>query len=296
MAELVIQSIVVGSIYTLVALAFDIVFAGSRVINFAQGDIVAAGGVLLAVLTVAHGWPFGVAAIASACIVTAVSFAIVYVLVLPTLPGVLNRTVNEQAQLRWVLTTVGASVTMEAVGNLLMPSGTTAVSSPVSGSFGLLGARVPWYDVVVVVVAAALVLGTHVVMTTTQPGRRMRAVARDRYGAEVIGIKTRNFIVALFTVAGLLGALAGVLIAPITQADANSGFTLGLAGFAAATVGGLGDIRGAAIGGLCVGFAELFGARYVNSQLESVFPLLVLIVVLMVRPRGLLQSSFVERV
>lgn len=296
MAELIIQAIVIGSIYTLVAMAFDLVFAGSRVINFAQGDLVAAGGVLLAVLTVSHGMPFGMALVIGALVVTAVSMAIVYLLVLPTLAGVLDRAVNEQNQLRWVLTTIGASVTIEALSNRIMPNGTLAVRPVVSGAFGLFGARVPWYDLLVVVLSLLAVVGTYLFIATTQAGRRMRAVAGDRYGAEVIGVPTKAFVVGIFTVAGLFSALAGILVAPITQANANSGFTLGLAGFAAATVGGLGDLRGAVLGGMAVGFAELFGTRYVNSELESVFPLLVLVVVLMVRPRGILQSAFVERV
>lgn len=296
MAELIIQSVVIGSIYTLLAMAFNLVFAGSRVINFAQGDIVAAGGVLLAVLTVSHGVPFGAAVVLSALIVTAVAVLVVCFLVLPTLPGILDRTVNEQSQLRWVLTTIGASVTIEALSNRIMPNGTLAVRPVLHGSFPLLGARVPWYDLLVVVVSLAAVLGTYLYIAMTQSGRRMRAVAGDRYGAEVIGVPTRNFIVGIFAVAGLFSGLAGILVAPITQANANAGFTLGLAGFAAATVGGLGDLRGAALGGMIVGFAELFGTRYINSELESVFPLLVLVVVLMVRPRGILQSSFVERV
>ena len=296
MTELVIQAVVIGSIYTLVAMAFNLVFAGSRVINFAQGDLVASGGVLLAVLTVSHGVPFGAALLVGALVVTAVALAVVYLLVLPTLPGVLDRAVNEQNQLRWVLTTIGASVTIEALSNRIMPNGTLAVRPAVSGSFGLLGAQVPWYDLIVVVLSLLAVGATYLFIATTQSGRRMRAVAGDRYGAEVIGVPTRTFIVGIFTVAGLFSALAGILVAPITQANANAGFTLGLAGFAAATVGGLGDLRGAVLGGMIVGFAELFGTRYINSELESVFPLLVLVVVLMVRPRGILQSAFVERV
>jgi branched-chain amino acid transport system permease protein len=134
------------------------------------------------------------------------------------------------------------------------------------------------------------------VLAKTQWGRRLRAVASDRYGAEILGIPSRRFIVVIFVIAGLFSAVAGILIAPITQANATTGFTLGLSGFAAATVGGLGELRGSVIGGMIIGFAELFGTRFINSQLESVYPLLVLIIVLMVRPRGILQSSFVERV
>jgi branched-chain amino acid transport system permease protein len=232
----------------------------------------------------------------SCLVVTALAFVIVLLLVLPTLPGVLDRTHNEQGQLRWVLTTLGASVTISAIGNSITPTGAIAVQPVISGSFTLLGANVPYYDVVVVGVMVLVVAASDLVIAKTQVGRQLRAVASDRYGAEVIGIPSRRFIVAIFVVAGLFSALAGILIAPITQADATTGFSLGIAGFAAATAGGLGEIRGSVIGGLIVGFAELFGTRFLNSQLESVYPLLVLIIVLMVRPRGILQSAFVERV
>lgn len=296
MAELIIRSILIGSIYALLAMAFNLVFAGARVINFAQGDLVAAAGMVLATATVSHGLPYGVGVVLACVIVSGIGLVIVGALVLPTLPGVLDRTVNEQAQLRWVLTTIGASVTIEAVANIVNPSGPVQVAPPLSGSFDLAGANVPWYDVLVVGVSVTLIAGVYVVVNVTDFGRRLRAVAGDRYGAEVVGIPARQFFVVLFCGAGLLSAVAGALIVPVTQADANSGFALGIAGFAAATIGGLGDLRGSLLGGLLIGFAELFGGRYINSQLESIYPLMLLLVVLMVRPRGLLQSAFVERV
>jgi branched-subunit amino acid ABC-type transport system permease component len=296
MTELIVQAILLGSVYSLVAMAFNLIFAGSRVVNFAQGDLVASSGVVFAVLSVTRGLPFGLAVVIACLIVSAVALVIVLVLVLPTLPGVLDRAVNEQSQLRWVLTTLGASVVISAIGSIITPSGAIAVQPFISGSFGFLGADVPFYDVFVIAVTAVVVAASSIALAKTQWGRRLRAVASDRYGAEVIGIPSRRFIAVIFVIAGIFSAIAGILIAPVTQANATTGFTLGLAGFAAATVGGLGDLRGSAIGGMVIGFAELFGTRYVNSQLETVYPLLVLIVVLMVRPRGILQSSFVERV
>jgi branched-chain amino acid transport system permease protein len=296
MTELLVQAVLLGSIYSLVAMAFNLIFAGSRVVNFAQGDLVASSGVIFAVLTVTQGLPFGLAILISCIVVSAIALAIVYLLVLPTLPGVLDRSVNEQSQLRWVLTTLGASVVISAIGNIITPSGAIAVAPIVSGSFGFFGANVPFYDLVVVGLTAVVIVGSYLVLAKTQMGRRLRAVASDRYGAEVIGIPSRRFIIVIFVVAGLFSAFAGVLIAPVTQANANTGFMLGIAGFSAATVGGLGEIRGSVIGGMIVGFAELLGTRFLNSQLESVYPLLVLVIVLMVRPRGILQSAFVERV
>ncbi len=296
MTELVVQAILLGSIYTLLAMSFNFVFAGSRVVNFAQGDLVASAGVVFAVVTVTHSVPVWWGVAIAIAVVGLLALIIVGVLVLPTLPGVLDRTQNEQSNLRWVLTTLGASVVISALGSLIAPSGAIAVRPFVRGSFPLLGANVPNYDVVVVVITVVVVAGSYLVLARTQIGRQLRAVASDRYGAEVVGIPSRRFIIAIFVIAGLFSALAGLLIAPITQANANTGFTLGLAGFAAATVGGLGDMRGSAIGGLIVGFAEIFGTRFINSQLDSVYPLLLLIIVLMVRPRGILSSSFVERV
>ncbi len=296
MTELIVQAILLGSVYTLLAMAYNFVFAGSKVVNFAQGDLVAAGGVIFAVLTVMQGLPTWIAAIAAIVIVGALALVIVGALVLPTLPGVLDRTQNEQASFRWVLTTLGASVVIAAIGNIVAPNGAIAVHPFWAGSFPLFGARVPFHDLIVVGVTVVVVAGSQLVLANTQIGRQLRAVASDRYGAEVVGIPSRRFIIVIFVVAGLFSALAGLLIAPVTQANANTGFTLGLAGFAAATVGGLGEMRGSAIGGLIVGFAEIFGTRFISSQLGTVYPLLLLIVVLMVRPRGIMSSSFVERV
>jgi branched-subunit amino acid ABC-type transport system permease component len=296
MTELIVQGILLASIYTLLAMAFNFVFAGSRVVNFAQGDLVAGSGVIFAVLTVLHGVPVWLGAIIAIVAVGLVALVVVTVLVLPTLPGVLDRTQNEGANLRWVLTTLGASVVISAIGNIIAPNGAIAVKPLIAGSFPLLDAQVPFHDVVVVAVTVVVVVASYIVLARTQVGRQLRAIPIAGYGAEVVGIPSRRFIIAIFVIAGLFSALAGLLIAPVTQANANTGFTLGLAGFAAATVGGLGEMRGSVIGGLVVGFAEIFGTRYINSQLGSVYPLLLLIVVLMVRPRGILSSSFVERV
>jgi len=296
LGDLIVQVVVIGCVYAMIAVAFDLVFASSRVVNFAQGDFVAGAGLIAAILAVTHGVPFGIAALAAGVLIALVGMVTVSALILPVLPGITQRSVSDLNEMRWVLTTIGVSVTLEAIGGMLTPQGAIGVKPLINGGVNVAGIHVPLYDIAIVVVAVAMIAGLHMLLRHTIVGQMLRAVAADRYGSAAVGIPVRRVIVATFVGAAALSALAGVLIVPFTQGSASGGFALGLAGFAAATVGGLGDMRGALAGGMVVAAAELMGARFVNSQMESVFPLLVMMLILVFRPQGIFQSGAVERV
>lgn len=296
LGDLIVQIIVIGCIYMMIAAAFDLVFASSRVVNFAQGDFVTGGGLVVAILAVVHGLPFGVAAVVAGVVVAAIGMVTVSVLILPVLPGVTQRSVSDLNEMRWVLTTIGVSISIEAIGGMLTPQGAIGVKPLLAGAVSVAGVQVPLYDGLIVGISLALMLALHVLLRRTIVGQTLRAVAIDRYGAAAIGIPVNRVVTLTFVGAALLSALAGVLIVPFTQGNASGGFALGLAGFAAATVGGLGDMRGALSGGLIVAAAELMGARFINSQMEGVFPLLVMMAILVFRPQGLFQSRSVDRV
>jgi branched-chain amino acid transport system permease protein len=291
-----IQTIVVGCIYSLVALAYNLLFAGARVVNLAQGDLVAYGGFLFAFSISKWHFSSPLAFAFSIAVVTLAGVAIAVLLVLPVLPPVIRRWVSEADNMRWVISTLGASVVLEALGTFIAPGGPIGGHSWLVGATKIDGLLVPYFDFVVVAITAFLGLAMYVLFARTQMGRILRALSSDRYLVAVLGWRVNRLVVYVFAISAGLSALAGMLIAPLSSANPESGFLLGVNGFAAAVLGGFGDMRGALLGGLLVAGSQLYGSTYINSELYDVFPMVLLIAVLLFRPGGILQSPLAERI
>jgi branched-chain amino acid transport system permease protein len=291
-----IQTIVLGCIYSLVALAYNLLFASARVVNLAQGDLVAYGGFIFALAISSWHLASPLAFLLSIAVVTLAGVAIALLLVLPVLPPVIRRWVSEADNMRWVISTLGASVVLQAIGTFLAPSGPIAGHAWIGGATTINNLRVPYFDFVVVGVTALLGLVMYIFLGRTDLGRMLRAMSVDRYLVAALGWRVNRLVVYIFAISAGLSALAGMLIAPLTSANPESGFLLGLYGFAAAVLGGFGDMRGAVIGGVLVAAAQLYGSTYINSGLYDILPMVLLIAVLLFRPGGLMQSPFTERI
>jgi branched-chain amino acid transport system permease protein len=135
---------------------------------------------------------------------------------------------------------------------------------------------------------AVLVLGLTLFFSKTIVGKAMRAVAANRHGAQLIGVNVSRLIVGAFGLSAFIGALAGAAIVPISCGYFNMGTMMGLKGFAAAIVGGLGNFPGAIIAGLLLGVMENYGAGYISSDYKDAFAFIILLAVLFISPRGIL--------
>jgi branched-chain amino acid transport system permease protein len=279
-----------GAIYALVALGFSIVYHASHAINFAQGEFVMIGG-MAAVSLVALGLPLW------AAIPLAVLGAI--------LVGVLvQRLALEPAQaggqadvVTLIIITIGVALFLRGLAQLVWDKRIHSLPA-FSGSepIAIGGATVLPQSLWVLGGAAVAVLALGWFFNRTLYGKAMRATAINPLAARLMGISTRGVMRASFALAAALGALGGVLTAPITFTSTDVGVMLGLKGFAAAMLGGLGSFGGAVAGGLLLGLIEGLGAGFVSSAYKDAIAFIVILVVLLFAPAGLAGVRHTERV
>ncbi len=287
LVQYLLAGLTVGAIYALVALGFSIIYNASHVINFAQGEFVMIGGMTTASLT-GGGLPLWAAAPLAVLAATLVGVA-------------LQRLAVERARSASVVTliiiTIGASILLRGLAGLVWDKGIHALPA-FSGDAPIAvgGATILPQSLWVIGVTAASVAGLWWFFNRTLTGKAMLAVSHNRLAAQLVGISVRRVLLLSFGLSGVLGALAGILIAPITFTSWDAGVMLGLKGFAAAVLGGLGSGPGAVAGGLALGMIESLAAGYLSSAYKDAIAFVIILAVLVFMPSGLLGQRSAERV
>jgi branched-chain amino acid transport system permease protein len=285
LAQYLASGLVVGGVYALIGLGFVIVYSVTRIINFAQGEFVMLGALLMITLE-ARGLP---AAAAFLCTVAAVA----------ALGALLERAAIHPLRgappLAALIVTIGASIALR--GGALIVWGTDPVALP-SFSPGpplhVLGATVVRQALWVLAVAAVVFAALWFFFTRTYPGTAVRACAVNARAARLMGIRVDGMFMLAFALSGALGAAAGAVIAPITYATYDMGLMLGLKGFVAAVLGGLVSPPGAIVGGFLLGLLESFSAGLISSAYKDAVAFVVLIVLLLVQVAGWLPWRVAE--
>jgi branched-chain amino acid transport system permease protein len=276
-----------GTTYALMGLGVALVYQVTGVINFAQGDFVMLGGLSFAELY-EKGIPEPVAALLALLITTAVG-ALMDLLVI--------RPAREADKERLVLLTIGASITLEGAALLALGSDSHFASAfTAGGPFSVLGVHVARQYLWCVLSTAVVVLLMWWFLNRTLAGAAMRATAMDADAARVTGISPARVSLVVFTLAAALGALGGIVLAPLQPPDATVGIPLGLKGFTAAVIGGLASPFGAVAGGLLVGLVEAYSTGYLSSDYKDTLTFGLLLVILLARPTGLLRRASAVRV
>ena len=271
-----------GSIYALIAVGFNLVVASTGYFMFALESIVALGGISYRILGGEHGWPLGVV-LPVVCIGGAAVGAVLEVIVHRPFVG---RTKN--VGLPVLLASVGVAIAIDAFVAQLVgsdPKSAPDYISPRPFMVGSVPVGRPYVVMFAVVVLIAIVL--EVVFSSTTIGRRLRVLQADREGAALLGHNVKITTTAVFAVAGLLAALAGLLVTPVTSSSPSVGSALVVPAFAALAIGGFGSFRGAIGGALAVGLLSGLLPLYVAPAYLSPTLLLLIIVTLVIRPRGL---------
>jgi branched-chain amino acid transport system permease protein len=285
--QFLFSGVTAGAIYALVALGFSLIYNASHVINFAQGEFVMIGG-MATVFIAAAGVPLPLAALGAIALAVAVGLAIERFGVRPA---------KDASVITLIIITIGASIFLRGLAGVVfdknfhsLPAFSGDVPLRIGGatllpqSLWVLGATL----------AVALLLWLFFRFSLT--GKAMLASAHNRLAAQLVGINVRFVLMLSFGLSGALGAIGGILIAPIAPTHFQVGVMLGLKGFAAAILGGLGSGPGALLGGLSIGIAEAMSAGYLSSAYTDAVAFVIILVVLVLRPRGLLGSGVAERV
>jgi len=285
--QYLLTGLTVGAIYALVALGFTIILNASQVINFAQGEFVMIGGMATVSLT-ASGLPLALAiplAVAAAALVGLVleKFAI--------------EPARGASVITLIIITIGASIFLRGLATLVWDKNFHTLKS-FSGDapIALAGATVLPQSLWVLGVTIVILVVLSWFFGRTLLGKAMLATSHNRLAAQLVGVNVRTVLLVSFGLSAALGAIAGILIAPISFTSYDVGVMLGLKGFAAAILGGIGSGVGAVLGGILLGIAETMSAGYVSSAYKDAIALLIILAVLFFRPSGLFGKRGGEQV
>lgn len=286
--QIVITGLTIGAIYALAALGFSIVYNATKVTNFANGEFVMMGGLISAsLITVAQVPPL-----------LAVLVACVSVTILGVLMDWLGlQHARRKTVLSYAMITIGIGISYRGLMQNLF--GREILFPPAFSGIPLFRAQgvfISGQNSLILVVLAVVSIALSYLFLRTRLGKAMRAASQQPRAAQLCGINPRHMAMIAFGMAGLLGAVAGGLVAPIGAAFYEYGLFYGLKGFAAAVLGGFGSAPGAVLGGLLIGLAESLTAGYINSAYKDAVALLILLVLLLVKPSGLLGRAEARRV
>ncbi|BBO90233.1 branched-chain amino acid ABC transporter permease [Desulfosarcina ovata] len=278
--QFIFAGITNGAIYALIALGFCVVHNTIGIVNFAQVDFVSLGGMFLFSGLFWSGLPMVVALPLAVGAVVAVGIAVERLGIRPS---------RSQNHLVLIFLTIGISIVLRGIMKLVWGKNRMAVPPLVDDiPFRIAGAAILPQAVAILMITALVIVLLVFFFHRTRLGLAMRAVASNQTAAMVVGIPVGRVKAASFALAGGLGGLAGVLITPITTLSYDVGVLLGLKGFAAAILGGFGSFPGAILGGVGLGLLESLSAGYWSSDYKDVAAFVVLLLVLFIRPKGLM--------
>lgn len=286
-----ISGISLGSVYAIIALGYTMVYGIAKMLNFAHGDVIMIGGYMSFLATSNMGWP-PLASVALAMIVC-------------TLLGVMieqfaYKPLRAAPSLAVLITAIGVSYFLQNAALLIFSSNPKSFTSVVQyPSLKLFGGQLSISSVTLVTVAACVTIMIVLswIIGKTKVGKAMRAVSEDKDAAQLMGIGVNKTISITFAIGSGLAAIAGVLLCsayPILMP--TTGSMPGIKAFTAAVFGGIGSIPGAMLGGILLGVIEIFGKAYISTQLSDAIVFAVLIIVLLVKPTGLLGKKISEKV
>lgn len=286
--QFLISGLTVGSTYGLTALGFTIIFNTTGIINFAQGEFVMLGGMFAVFFYGALKLPL------LAAVLLAVACATLAGAVMERLA---IRPVGRGDILRLVIITIGVGIVFRGLAMLVWGKDTHVLPA-FSGAepINVFGATLLPQNLWILGVSLLMVLAMKLFFSRTIFGKAMLACSHDKKAASLVGISVERMVLFSFMIAALIGSVGGVILSPITMTSYDVGVLLGLKGFAACILGGLGNPFGAAAGGLIIGVLESFGAGLVSSAYKDAFAFIILLVLLFVKPSGLFGRASSERV
>lgn len=276
--QFLISGLVVGSIYGLIGVGFTCIYNVTGIVNFAQGDF-AMVGAMSAIAIQTAGAPLWLAIVLAIVVTCAVAVLIERSAIQPVRGDVM----------RGIIVTIGIGVVLQGLAAIVW--GTDAQPMPAfSGEklIHLFGATVMPQSLWVIGTGAVAVIGLDLLFRRTYLGQMFRACAMNPFAARLVGMKVETMSLVGFLMSGALGAIAGIVIAPIALTQYDAGLQLGIKGFVACIVGGFGGPIGAAIGGIVLGVLEAFSAGYVSSGYKNAIAFALLLGFLLFRPGGLL--------
>jgi len=286
-----INGISLGSVYAIIALGYTMVYGIAKMLNFAHGDVIMVGAYISFCATQYWHMPAWVSVIVAMAVCTVLGIVIEKLAYKP---------LRNATSLAVLITAIGVSYLLQNLALLIWSSNTKNFVSIVNfGNLSLFGGKLIISDVAIVTVLCCVVIMLLLTWFTskTKMGRAMRAVSEDKGAAQLMGVNVNQTISITFAIGSALAAVAGVLLcstSPVLMP--TTGAMPGIKAFTAAVFGGIGSIPGALLGGILLGIIETFGKSYISTELGDAIVFAILIVILLVKPTGLLGKKVNEKV
>ncbi len=289
--QYLINGISIGSVYAIIALGYTMVYGIAKMLNFAHGDVIMVGAYISFCVTNYLGLPSFVSVLAAVAVCTVLGIVI---------EGLAYKPLRGTPSLAVLITAIGVSYFLQNAAQLIWSSSPKNFTSVVTmDPIVLMDGKLVITGEVLLTVAACIVVmvGLTLFTSKTRTGKAMRAVSEDRDAAQLMGINVNRTISTTFAIGSALAAIAGVLLcSTIPTLMPTTGSMPGIRAFTAAVFGGIGSIPGAMLGGILLGIIETFSKAYLSTQFSDAIVFSVLIIILLVKPAGLLGKQIQEKV
>ena len=289
--QYLINGISIGAVYAIIALGYTMVYGIAKMLNFAHGDVIMVGAYISFCVTNYLGLPAIVSIVAAMAICTLLGILI---------EGLAYKPLRGTHSLAVLITAIGVSYFLQNAAQLIWgaaPKNFTSVvtMAPIKLFDG--GLVITGEAILTVVVSALVMVGLTLFTTKTKTGKAMRAVSENRDAAQLMGINVNRTISTTFAIGSALAAVAGVLLcSTVPTLQPTTGSMPGIRAFTAAVIGGIGSMPGAMLGGVLLGVIETFSKKYISTEFSDAIVFAVLIVILLVKPAGLLGKQVQEKV
>ena len=289
--QYLINGISIGSVYAIIALGYTMVYGIAKMLNFAHGDVIMVGAYISYCVTSYLGLPAWVSVVAAVVVCTVLGIVI---------EGLAYKPLRGTPSLAVLITAIGVSYFLQNAAQLIWSSSPKNFTSVVTMKpISLAGGKLVITGEVLLTVAVCILVmvGLTVFTGKTRTGKAMRAVSEDRDAAQLMGINVNKTISMTFAIGSALAAVAGVLLcSTVPTLQPTTGSMPGIRAFTAAVFGGIGSIPGAMLGGILLGIIETFSKAYLSTQFSDAIVFSVLIIILLVKPAGLLGKQVQEKV
>ena len=289
--QYLINGISIGSVYAIIALGYTMVYGIAKMLNFAHGDVIMIGAYISFCVTSYLGLPAWVSVIAAVVVCTVLGIVI---------EGLAYKPLRGTPSLAVLITAIGVSYFLQNAAQLIWSSSPKNFTSVVTMKpISLMDGKLVITGEVLLTVAVCILVMVGLTLFTgkTRTGKAMRAVSEDRDAAQLMGINVNQTISTTFAIGSALAAVAGVLLcSTVPTLQPTTGSMPGIRAFTAAVFGGIGSIPGAMLGGILLGIIETFSKAYLSTQFSDAIVFSVLIIILLVKPAGLLGKQIQEKV